>query len=142
MRKGLILTGAILMILGFFIGGLFGLVLFAVGGALAIYGLSSKKPQPLAAQPAQGQLRFRPSPSYRTGGWPSPIPRLQQPPGPQAPVNPAPAYQPPPVNPPVSQAPQPTPATGAQFTKSFCTKCGAPLPPGAGFCGACGAKIG
>ncbi len=58
---------------------------------------------------------------------------------------PAPSYQAPAVNPAIpgpTQGPSPMQGAGLQVPQNFCLKCGAPLPAGAAFCGACGAKIG
>ncbi len=109
--------------------GFFGFVLFLVGLGLTIYGVVAKKTEPVTAQPA-----FQPVAQ----------PIQYQPLTPQGQVvnPPTPSYRSPPVNPPAPQGPQPTPGTGAQFAKSFCIKCGAPVPTGAAFCGACGAKMG
>jgi len=53
----------------------------------------------------------------------------------------APPYQGPPTAP-VPPSPGVQPAAGTESSQGFCTQCGAPLKPGAVFCGACGARVG
>jgi hypothetical protein len=74
------------------------------------------------------------------GGAPAamPVPRpVPAPPPARVPMPAAtPVAQPTPAQPPVQAPAQPAPAA-----PSYCKQCGAPLRPGAGFCGQCGARV-
>ncbi len=124
---------------------IFGVPILIVGIILLILGAALKAKAPVPVPPAVAHTGYQQTPpaqGVQRVLYQQPF-QPQQPAFPHAPVNPpAPSYQPSPVNPPAPQVPQPTPGAGTQVAKSFCVKCGAPLPMGAAFCGACGAKIG
>ncbi len=119
----------------------FGVVIAFVAAIIVLVGDFIK--EPVLTTPQSTAVGYQPPPAQ--AAWPAqsqPAP-LQQPAVQQAPVNPpAPTYQPAPVNPIASQGPQSTPGMGAQVPRNFCVMCGAPLPVGAAFCGACGANLG